>query len=74
MSNLPFCRVYIDDGVCATDTDSFDDHLQHLVHYFVRLEANSMTLKMSKSLWGTKEFPIVGHVIKAGQGYTLDFG
>ena len=72
MSNLPFCRVYIDDGVCATDTDSFDDHLQHLAHCFVRLEANNMTLKMSKSLWGTKELPIVGHVIKAGQGCTAD--
>ena len=31
-----------------------------------------MTLKMSKSLWGTKELPIVGHVIKAGQGCTAD--
>ena len=72
MSNLPFCRVYIDDGVCATDTDSFDDHLQHLAHCFVRLEANNMTIKMSKSLWGTKELPIVGHVIKAGQGCTAD--
>ena len=72
MSNLPFCRVYIDDGVCATDTDSFEDHLQHLAHCFVRLEANNMTLKMSKSLWGTKELPIVGHVIKAGQGCTAD--
>ena len=26
MANLPFCRVYIGDGVCATDTDSFGDH------------------------------------------------
>ena len=25
-----------------------------------------MALKMSKSLWGTKELPIVGHVIRAG--------
>ena len=31
-----------------------------------------MTLKMSKSLWGTKELPIVRHVIKAGQGCTTD--
>jgi hypothetical protein len=31
-----------------------------------------MTLKISKSLWGTKELPIVGHVIRAGQGCTTD--
>ena len=68
MANLPFCRVYIDDGVCTTTTDSFEDHLQHLAHDFVRSEANNMTLKMSKSLWATKELPIVGHVIKSGQG------
>ena len=72
MANLPFCRVYIDDGVCATDTDSFEDHIQHLAHCFVRLEANNMTLKMSKSLWATKELPIVGHVIKSGQGCVPD--
>jgi hypothetical protein len=64
MSNLPLCRVYIDDEVCATDTDSFDDHLQHLAHCFLRLEANNMTLKMSKSLWGTKELPIVRHALQ----------
>ena len=39
---------------------------------FVRLEANNMTLKMSKSLWGTKKLPTVGHVIKAGQSGTAD--
>ena len=61
-----FGASLIDDGVCATDTDSFEDHLHHLAHCFVRLEANNMTLKMSKSLWGTKELPIVGHVTRAG--------
>jgi hypothetical protein len=31
-----------------------------------------MTLKMSQSLWGTKELPIVGHVLKAGEGCVAD--
>ena len=70
--NLPFCKVYIDDGVCSTDTESYDDHLQQLAHIFVRLEANNLTMKMTKSLWGTKTLPIVGHVIKAGQGCMAD--
>ena len=46
--------------------------MQQLAHIFVRLEANNLTMKMQKSMWGTKELPILGHVIKAGAGCTPD--
>ena len=45
--------MYIDDGVCATVPDELDVHMQQLAQIFVRLEANNLTMKMSKSLWGT---------------------
>ena len=53
VSGLDFCKVYIDDGVCATVPDELDVHMQQLAQIFVRLEANNLTMKMSKSLWGT---------------------
>jgi hypothetical protein len=64
--------VYIDDGICATVPDDPDAHMQQLARIFVRLEANNLTMKMSKSLWGTKKLPILGHVIKAGEGCVPD--
>ena len=39
---------------------------------FVRLEANYMTMKMSKSLWGTKRLHILGHIITTGLGCSAD--
>ena len=72
VSGLDFCKVYIDDGVCATVPDELDVHMQQLAQIFVRLEANNLTMKMSKSLWGTKKLPILGHVIKAGEGCIPD--
>ena len=63
VSGLDFCKVYIDDGVCATQPDDLDVHMQQLAHIFVRIEANNLIMKMPKSLWGTKEPPILGHVI-----------
>ena len=72
MQGLDFCKVYIDDGVVSTETESFDEHMQQLVLMFVRLEANNMTMKMSKSLWGTKRLPILGHIITAGLGCSAD--
>ena len=72
VSGLDFCKVYIDDGVCATVPDELDTHMQQLAQIFVRLEANNLTMKMSKSLWGTKKLPILGHVIKAGEGCIPD--
>jgi hypothetical protein len=63
VSGLDFCKVYIDDGVCATVPDELDVHMQQLAQIFVRLEANNLTMKMSKSLWATKKLPILGHVI-----------
>jgi hypothetical protein len=68
MQGLDFCKVYIDDGVVSTDTESFDEHMQQLALMFVRLEANNMTMEMSKSLWGTKRLPILGHIITVGLG------
>ena len=46
--------------------------MQQLVLMFVRLEANNMTMKMSKSLWDTKRLPILGHIITAGLGCSTD--
>jgi hypothetical protein len=72
MQGLDFCKVYIDDGVVSTDTESFDVHMQQSTLMFVRLEANTMTMKMSKSLWGTKRLAILGHIITAGLGCSAD--
>ena len=72
MQGLDFCKIYIDDGVVSTNTESFDEHMQQLASMFVRLEANIMTMKMSKSLWGTKRLPILGHIITAGLGCFAD--
>ena len=72
MSGLDFCKVHIDDGVCATEPNDLDEHMQQLAQIFVRLESNYLTMEMSKSLWGTKKLPILGHVIKAGEGCILD--
>jgi hypothetical protein len=72
MQGLEFCKVYIDDGVVSTEIESFADHMQQLVLMFVRLEANNVTMKMSKSLWDTKRLPILGHIITAGLGCSAD--
>ena len=72
MQGLDLCKAYIDDGVVSTDTESFDEHIQQLALMFVRLEANRMTMKMSKSLWGTKRLHILGHIITAGLGCSAD--
>ena len=72
MQGLDFCQVYIDDGVVSTDTDSVDGHMQQIVLIFVSSESNNMTMKMSKSLWGTKRLPILGHIITAGLGCSAD--
>ena len=72
VAGLDFCKVYIDDGVCATEPNDLDVHMQQLAMIFVRLEANKLTMKMPKSLWGTKKLPILGHVIKAGEGCIPD--
>ena len=69
VSGLDFCKVYIDDGVCATEPDDLDEHMQQLAQIFVILEANNLTMKMSKSLWDIKKFPILSHVINAGGVY-----
>ena len=47
MQGLDFCKVYIDDGVVSTDAESFEEYMQQLTLMFVRLEANTMTMKMS---------------------------
>ena len=57
----------IDDDVCATVPDELEAHMQQLAQIFVRLEANNLTMKTSKSLWGTKKLPILGHVTKSGE-------
>ena len=46
--------------------------MQQLAQIFVRLEANNLTIKMSKSRWGTKKLLILGHVIKAWEGCIPD--
>jgi hypothetical protein len=65
-------KVYIDDGVTHTDSEDFMDHLKDLTKVFVRLEANGLTLKISKGIWATKELPVLGHVVKAGVGLLPD--
>ena len=50
VSGLDFCKIYIDDGVCATEPNDLDVHMQQLAEIFVRLEANKLTMKMPKSL------------------------
>ena len=60
---MDFCKLYIDDGVCATLQQQ-----QQLARIRVRLEANNLTMKVSKSLWGTKKLLILGHVINAEEG------
>ena len=58
VSGLDFCKVYVDDGVCATEPNDLDEHMQQLAQIVVRLEANNLTMKMPKSLWGTKKLLI----------------
>ena len=65
-------KVYIDDGVTHTNSKDFMDHLIDPTKIFVRLEANGLTLKISKGIWATKELPILGHVVKAGVGLMPD--
>ena len=72
MSGSEFCKVYIDDVGYATVSDDLDEHMQQRAQIFVRLEGNNLTMKMSKSLWGTKKLPILGRVIKAEEGCVPD--
>ena len=46
--------------------------MQQSVLMFVRLEASNVPMKMSKSLWGTKRLPILGHIVIVGTGCSTD--
>ena len=37
----------------------------------IRLVANRITIKMEKGLWGTDEVPLLGHVVKCGEGVAI---
>ena len=60
MRGLKGCTVYIEDAIQATLHGSYDVHLKELALAFVRLEANSMYVKLPKCPWGTKLLPVLG--------------
>ena len=47
------------------------DHINDLTRVLIRLVANRITVKMEKGLWGTDEVPLLGHVVKCGEGVAI---
>ena len=59
------CVIYIDD--CACFSHSFEEHLDHLVLIFERVDSAIIAIKISKCIWGTHKLPLLGDLIVAGE-------
>lgn len=66
------CATYVDDCtvVSQTGNESWSDHMEALHRVFKRFSKYGVTIKLSKSLWGTDELIMVGYKYVAGQGIT----
>ena len=64
------CKIFVDDGI--THSLEAKDHNYDLASVLKRLVANFISLKASKSVWGTTKLPVLGHEVRAKEGITAD--
>ena len=72
------CKIFVDDGIVYTENESSDEEAIHVAHLndmakvFKRLSANGISLKACKCVWCSKEIPLLGHKVVAGEGIKID--
>ena len=59
LKDLDFLFVYLDDILVAS-TDK-DEHRQHLITLFDRLQAHGLVIKLEKCQFGVPEIDFLGH-------------
>ena len=61
LGDLPYCFVYIDDILIASDSEN--KHKQHLKEVLERFNKYGVTINMGKCNFGQAEVPFLGHLV-----------
>ena len=55
-------------------TTPLQDHIDATARVLKQLARNNVTVKLRKCQWATDEAKLIGHVVKCGEGFTVDPG